>query len=130
MEILQQKSKVRQIKRSQYGLDSRIEITGGKLNDHKDKWILWFNMKTKKERDWKKLTQPQRTMKHYHPCHWNHRRREEIAWCRKNNWRNNGYTLPKFGERHKFRDWRKPKQDKFKENHIQTHHNQTAEKKS
>lgn len=33
----------------------------------------------------KKLTQPQRTMKHYHPCHWNHRRREEIAWCRKNN---------------------------------------------
>lgn len=45
-------------------------------------------------------------------------------------WRNNGQKHSKFGERHKFTDSRRlenPKQDKLKEKHVQTHHNETAE---
>lgn len=45
-------------------------------------------------------------------------------------WRNNDQKLLKFGERPQFSDSRilgNTKQDKLKENQIQTHHNQTAE---
>ena len=56
---------------------------------------------------------------------------EEKDWNRKKNfWRNNSRKLPKYGKRFKFTDSRisvHPKQDKFSENHTQTH-NQAAKK--
>lgn len=56
---------------------------------------------------------------------------EEIQIDAKRNiWISNSRKLLKCGGRHKFRDLRSSlnsRQDKIKENHVQTHHNQTIE---